>query len=800
DFTVTGDKADTILSKRDGCGTFSYHFGVMKGHRGMTGPLYFGMSGGVLGDSPVTSTPVPNDGQFHHVAVTFDGNAASDNVRFYIDGQFAGSANGQQTIPATATSPVMGKHAECGYYSSADMDEIAFFQRALSAQEIAALYTAGSEGICHADAPLPPPTGQVAWWRAEGDARDTLGNHHGALQNGISFTSGVAGNGFALDGTNDCVIVPHAEALNIASNGFTVEFWMRGDKTQPGQANNELCLIEKSHGWVTPYAGWAVQVLTDGRVGWGVAAGGTSFPGVRSPVDVLDSQFHHIAGTYDGANITLYVDGQWQGSTNFAGPAVNNTLPVNIGFTWGGGTPKRFFRGTIDEVSIYQRALSAGEIRAILQAGALGKQPPVSVLPPGGQLAWWRAEGNSEDSVGANHGSLNGSAGFTNGMAGQCFRFNGGTDAVMLAPNALNQAFASVTFEAWVYPTQNGHNSGNDYGLTIFSTTDDHGLALRVKDGYLQPDLRLTGGDLKPVFTQRPVPLNQWSHVAFTYDGSQVRGYLNGQLLGSQAASGTVKTSANAGVRTCIGNEPDGAAIQSGGYGWRGWIDEPALYGRALRGEELAAIYASGSAGKRPPEYLTPPDGLVAWWRAENDGRDTAGGHHAVPQNGLSFTNGFVGQAFTLNAAATMHLRVTNRPALNPTNITLAAWVKPFSYPTVGCAILRKEAGATDQYLLQLGDGTTAGVPHFNSGIPGGWSTGTTPLPLNHWSHIVGTYNGRTACVYLNGLLVDSRTVTGPMPVTTHDLFIGRMEGDTQRNFDGLIDEAAIWNRGLSSD
>jgi hypothetical protein len=54
------------------------------------------------------------------------------------------------------------------------------FNRALSANEIAALYAAGSAGMCKPA--FPPPAGLVSWWQAEGNALDTAGGHHGYLE------------------------------------------------------------------------------------------------------------------------------------------------------------------------------------------------------------------------------------------------------------------------------------------------------------------------------------------------------------------------------------------------------------------------------------------------------------------------------------------------------------------------------------------------------------------------------------------------------------------------------------------
>src|SRR5436305_1344242 len=71
------------------------------------------------------------------------------------------------------------------------------------------------------------PTGMVAWWRAETNANDSVGNHHGALDNGTSFASGQVGTAFSFDGTNDFVSVGDTTDWNFGTNDFTIEFWTK---------------------------------------------------------------------------------------------------------------------------------------------------------------------------------------------------------------------------------------------------------------------------------------------------------------------------------------------------------------------------------------------------------------------------------------------------------------------------------------------------------------------------------------------------------------------------------------------
>jgi hypothetical protein len=99
-------------------------------------------------------------------------------------------------------------------------------------------------------------------------------------------------------------------------------------------------------------------IVKNGIAPYGVANGGKISPG--------DWQF--VAGTYDGATGTLYVDGQVVASDAF-GPPGTVSLPVNIGAYAGGGSG---WKGRIDEVQIFNRVLSATELRGLYEEGSAG--------------------------------------------------------------------------------------------------------------------------------------------------------------------------------------------------------------------------------------------------------------------------------------------------------------------------------------------------------------------------------------------------------------------------------------------
>lgn len=215
----------------------------------------------------------------------------------------------------------------------------------------------------------PPLPGMVAWWAADGIPADLAGTNALTLQGGVAYAPAKAGLGFAFDSDDDRLTVPYSPDFDMTRPGFTAAFWMKANKNQPYDL---VAVMEKSHGWVD-YTGWAFQAFrSSGVLSFGVGVGGaSSWAGADSRVDVLNDRWHHVAGTWDGFNLRLYVDGALQQTSPLLFPGAN-TRPLNLGFAWGGGSPQRFYRGLLDEVSLHHRALTATEIAALYDARTAG--------------------------------------------------------------------------------------------------------------------------------------------------------------------------------------------------------------------------------------------------------------------------------------------------------------------------------------------------------------------------------------------------------------------------------------------
>ena len=231
----------------------------------------------------------------------------------------------------------------------------------------------------------PAPSGLVGWWQAEGNVNDGIGANTGILVNGATFATGKVGQAFSFSGATQYVGIPQSPSLNTFSNQMTIEFWMYANPgnsmaTFQGLVTSDYYGIEISSGVGFGANGinWYVNTRNGAYLISNVNGGG---------IPVSPGQWHHIAGTYDGNKLQLYIDGQPRGNPE---PASGAILPMLVnsfvaigsddGRTYCGCTG-RYFWGLIDEASIYNRALSAGEIAAIYNADSAGKCP-LALVPP----------------------------------------------------------------------------------------------------------------------------------------------------------------------------------------------------------------------------------------------------------------------------------------------------------------------------------------------------------------------------------------------------------------------------------
>lgn len=214
---------------------------------------------------------------------------------------------------------------------------------------------------------VPPPSGLVSWWKGETDARDSANGNSGALSGSVTVADGgKIGKAFRFQGGS--VNIGNPANLNFGTGPFSLEAWFQWD----GAAGVNNIIRKSNYPATGPGSGYWLRV-GNGTLEFSVGA--TTGPEGQSIITapVSSGAWHHTVGTKDGSgNLTLYVDGRSQGTILRQAPNTESTSddPFALG-SWRSST--EFFYGAIDEVSVYNRALSAQEAQAIFGAGSAGK-------------------------------------------------------------------------------------------------------------------------------------------------------------------------------------------------------------------------------------------------------------------------------------------------------------------------------------------------------------------------------------------------------------------------------------------
>ena len=483
---------------------------------------------------------------------------------------------------------------------------------------------------CRASSCVPPPAGLVGWWKGEDNGNDSAGTNNATVSAGVAYAPAEVGQGFSLSGQADQIIVPDAPALNFSSNqDFSIEAWIQ-PLASPGNFQNVMVIVEKR-----------IAPDTVTQLGYQLALGNgvlnLQMADVLAPYswhnfttlgpDLRDGKFHHVAVSVQRNSTNggqIFIDGNvvLTFDPTICPGDLSNTGPLRIGNVAVPGLPANY-DGIIDEVSLYNRALTATEVQAIFNAGSLGKcveitpPPPVTncVPSPAGLVGWWKGEDNGNDSAGTNNAAVSAGVTYAPAEVGQGFSLDGQANQIIV-PDAPVLNFSSnqdFSIEVWIQPLASPGNFNDS--ITIIDkriapdTITQLGYALFVSDGvpgfqmadvlapYSWHNFSAGGPDLRD---------GKFHHVAVSVQRNSTSGgqfFIDGNLVSTFDPTVCPGDLSNTGPFR-IGN----VAVPGLPANFFGIIDEVSLYNRALAATEVQAIFNAGSQGKCP----LPPQPPVA--------------------------------------------------------------------------------------------------------------------------------------------------------------------------------------------
>lgn len=424
----------------------------------------------------------------------------------------------------------------------------------------------------------------VSWWEFDAGegatAYDSIGINHGTIY-GAQWTSGQIEGALDFDGDDGVYLEPSAgggSPLNIYNTDLTISSWVKVRGTGGTiVARAKPLYITYRLGVSTNKA--YINTYKQGPGHW-----------ILYTDEILDPDvWYHIVGVFDrdGDKGRVYVDGVEEAWGGMNTDPLSNDAATKIGCR--NNTGDAAFDGTIDDVRIYGRVLSTGEVWQLYQEGS------------GGLVAHWEFDEGSgttaTDSVGGNNGVIYG-AEWTDGQIGGALSFDGDDDYVEILHTDIGNPTGSFTISAWAKLT--GTGTGGPYGDNDCIVSKHTSLKGYFIEYNWESSIGIRGGFGDGSGWRRicgsPWELGDWHFVVLRYDAPASTLEFFDNAVSEGAISGLSPQYSGRDLR--IGSSEDAS---QGYQNFPGVIDEVAIYDRALSAEEIRQLYQNGSSGRGLP-------------------------------------------------------------------------------------------------------------------------------------------------------------------------------------------------------
>ncbi|MCP4257122.1 MAG: hypothetical protein GY774_06300 [Planctomycetes bacterium] len=434
--------------------------------------------------------------------------------------------------------------------------------------------------------PVDPGTdGLVAFYALDGDPNDSSGNElHGTLVGDPNFVEGQVGMALDLDGVDDVVELGKIDV----AGGITLAAWIKADDFEI----NDARIITKANEWSGDNHWWMLSTISETSLRFRLKTDeGPSTATLISNPALETGVWAHVVTSWDGSMMRIYKDGieianQEKGGTAVA---VDPNISAAIGsqpsdaFASDPSHVVKFFDGLIDEVQIYERALSGSEIRYLA-----GERAPVD---PGtdGLVAFYPLENDVLDSSGnGNDGTIVGAPVFVDGQAdyGMAMEFDG-ESLVDCGSDASLDVTGPISIALWIRPgADDPEGQGTEAApMAKADSGASPSWSWQVRYGWNSPQpymaFTFNTSPRAWAYVGQNLERDEWAHIACSHDGETLKCYLDGEETDSTPMG-------------AITSSPTSVLIGSDGWrsDWIGAIDEVAIYDRALSDSEI--MYLAG--------------------------------------------------------------------------------------------------------------------------------------------------------------------------------------------------------------
>jgi len=215
---------------------------------------------------------------------------------------------------------------------------------------------------CSAECTASATEDLISHWSFDNTANDLVGNNHGTVS-GATYTQGYLNNALSFDGVNDYVDVGN---FDISGNALTISAWINADRFDH-LSSHDARIISKATGTSEGDHYFMLSTISSNgdKLRFRLKTNGVTLTLIANSGDLQAGVWTHAVAVYDGVNMILYKDGIEVGRISKSGTIdANSNVDVWIGMNPSSELP---FDGIIDDVKIFNKALTPSEIQALYQ-------------------------------------------------------------------------------------------------------------------------------------------------------------------------------------------------------------------------------------------------------------------------------------------------------------------------------------------------------------------------------------------------------------------------------------------------